>query len=93
MGLGLKVQRALAAGVFFARGAFEGVFAAGGEVDAAFPQGHRLFDGDDLEAGNGGETGFLVQARRGGFGDREEHLEKKSSSCRSKIAQIGLFGP
>lgn len=53
MGLGLKVQRALAAGVFFAGGAFEGVFAAGGEVDAAFPQGHRLFDGHDLEAGDG----------------------------------------
>lgn len=57
------------AGLFLTRGAFEGVVAAGGELHGAFAQGHRLFDGHDLQAGDGGETGFFVQARAGGFGD------------------------
>lgn len=80
---GSEVQRALTAGVLFARGAFEGVVAAGGQLDAAFAQVHCLFDGDDLEAGDGGEAGFSVQARRGrlgdhrlrGFGQGEEHAD------------------
>lgn len=36
----LQVEGAVAGGVFLARGAFEGVVAAGGEVEAAFAQGH-----------------------------------------------------
>jgi hypothetical protein len=64
-----QVERALAGGVFLTRGALEGVLAAGGEVDGAFAKLHRLFDGHDLQAGDGGEAGFFMQARRGGLGD------------------------
>ncbi len=63
-----EVQRALAVRGFLARGALEGVVAAGGKLDGAFAQLHRLFDGDDLQAGHGGEAGFLMQAGRGGLG-------------------------
>lgn len=65
----LQVEGALAGGVFLAGGALEGVLAAGGEVDGAFAEAHGVLDGHDLEARDGGEAGFLVQARRGGFGD------------------------
>lgn len=38
-------------------------------MDGAFAKLHRLFDGDDLQAGDGGEAGFFVEARAGGLGD------------------------
>lgn len=66
---GLQVEGALAPGVLFPRGALEGVLAPGGKVDGAFAQGHGLFDGDDLQAGDRGEARFFVEARAGGFGD------------------------
>jgi hypothetical protein len=53
----LQVQRTLAVGGVLTRGALEGVVAAGGKLDGAFAQCHRLFDGDDLQAGDGGEAG------------------------------------
>jgi hypothetical protein len=58
----LQVQRALPAGGFLTRGAFEGVVAAGGEVDGAFAQAHGVLDGHDLQAGDGGEAGFFLEA-------------------------------
>ena len=60
----LQVERGLAVRVFFARGAFEGVFAAGGEVDGAVAQVHRMFDGHDLQAGDGGEAGSSCRPAR-----------------------------
>lgn len=65
----LQVERALTVGGVLARGAFEGVVAAGGEVDGTLPQGQRLFDGHDLQARHGGEAGFFVEAGAGGLGD------------------------
>jgi len=59
----------LARRILFPRGAPEGIVAPGGEVDGALPQAHGVLDRDDLELRDGGEAGFLVQARRGGFGD------------------------
>lgn len=60
-GARIRGRGRLAVGGVFAGGALEGVVAAGGEVDGAFAQGHRLFYGDDLEAGDGGEAGFFVE--------------------------------
>ena len=42
-------------------GAFERILAAGGELGGVFAQAHRLFDGCDLEVGDGGEAGFQVE--------------------------------
>jgi hypothetical protein len=77
----LQVERALPAGGFLPRGALEGVVAAGGTLDGAFAELHRRFHRVDLQAGDWGEAGFFVQARRGGlgyhgfggFGQRKEH--------------------
>jgi hypothetical protein len=68
----LQVQRALAVRGFLAHGVLEGVVAAGGEMDRAFAELHRLFDGHDLQTGDWGEAGFFVQARRRGFGQGRE---------------------
>ena len=57
----LQIQRALAASVFLVGGAFERILAAGGELGGVFAQAHRLFDGCDLEVGDGGEAGFQVE--------------------------------
>ncbi len=64
----LQVKRALAGAVFLTRGAFEGVITPGRKLNGAFAQGHCLFDGHDLQARDGGEAGFFVQARAGSFG-------------------------
>ena len=66
---GSEVKRALAVRGVLACGALEGVVAAGGKLDGAFAELHRLFDGNDLQTGDGGEAGFFVEARRGGLGD------------------------
>lgn len=52
----LQVESALAVGSFLACGAFEGVVAAGGELDGAFAQAHGVFDGHDLEARERGRS-------------------------------------
>jgi hypothetical protein len=53
----LQVEGALAVGGVLTRGALEGVVAAGWELNGAFVKLYRLFDSDDLEAGDGGEAG------------------------------------
>lgn len=65
----LQVERALGFGVLLPRGAFERVVAAQRQADGAVAQRHRVFDRDDLDAGDGGEAIDLELARRRGLGD------------------------
>jgi hypothetical protein len=53
----LQVERVLASGILFPRGALEGVVAAGGWLDGAFAQAHGVLDRDELQPGDGGEAG------------------------------------
>lgn len=53
----LQVEGPLAVGGVLTRGALEGVVAAGGELHGALAKLHRLFDCDDLQAGEGAKEG------------------------------------
>lgn len=66
-GPGSQVKPALGAAVLLAHGAAEHVGAAERQAHGTLAQFHRLCDGDDPDAGDGDETGFLVQARSGGM--------------------------
>jgi len=65
----LELQPPLRALVLLAGGAAEGVGAAGGQLHRAFAQAHRLFDGNDLQARDGGKARLDMLAGGGGLGD------------------------
>ena len=81
MGGRAEFQPPLRGTVLFTGGAAEGVGAAGGQLHRAFAERHRILDGDDLEARDGGKARLDMLACGGGLEvEQTREIETTQSS-------------